>query len=326
MKKKTSPNDIVSFLKTHWPGRRSKKIEEAFSHLKSAIKKGPEPTKISAQRSRDVVTGKTFNILDAVRNTCASHDFFFLSRQLTYHIAATSDLPHVVGNEAQYEAILSELVGYIAKHSPYASKIDIEIKETTLRRGHGLEITFKGRNEALKDISRDNFSKKLFSGVSPEVLQLQACKEAIIKEGGRFTVDLPEPKHTLFRVTLPTVTVVSQPSSNQAIFKYDISISNIANVRKRFGIRKSASLVAQVEEFVRSLLRHPIDIVTAVHDKGIITVIYEIQKEAPQSVAGRISARLGSEKFYIGKKEVDLEFRYNLSAIPPAQLRRGTKY
>jgi hypothetical protein len=148
-----------------------------------------------------------------------------------------------------------------------------------------------------------------------------ACREALVKEGGQLFVEVPEPTQTVFRILMPTIEATNAAIGDHKIFKYDIAIKNIANVRKRFGIKKSESLVSQIEGFVRSLVRHPIDIVTAAHDKGTITAIYEIEKGAAQSVASRISARLGSEKFQIGKKAVDLNFSYNLSALPSVPFR-----
>jgi hypothetical protein len=128
--------------------------------------------------------------------------------------------------------------------------------------------------------------------------------------------DLPKPKQAIFRMILPTSEGArEQDTKPKQLFKYDISISNYANLRKRFGIKKSQVLVGQIEMYVRALVRHPLDIVTAVREKGTITTIYETPKGAAQSVAGRISQRLGSEEFRIGKKIVALSFKYNLSPL-----------
>lgn len=308
-KKKRYMSDPLKFLESCWPGKPSKEVREAFARLKKCVKV-EEPKEV-----------KAFRVLDIVRRSCATHDFLFLSRQLTYHIAAHADLNDVKGNGAQIEAVLSEIIGHIVRRVPRGGRIDIEVKEACLRREPAVEVVFRFVDEKLGDTTRAAYIDGLFGAKSAS--PVLACKEAILKEGGQLTVDLPEPKRPLFRIALRTVASVQVPTADHVIFKYDISIRNMASVRKRFGIKKSESLVAQIEEFVRSLVRHPVDIVTAARDKGVITAIYETQKGAANSVASRISARLGSEKFLIGKLTVDLNFHYHLSALPSVPLRSG---
>ncbi len=316
MKKRHSKDDLIAFLESQWPGKCSKEIKQAFADLKKIAAENPQ-----VRSTRQV--GKSFNILHAVRRICSAHDFFFLSRQITYHISASADVKEVLGNENQIEAVLSELVTHIARRAPHGGKIGIEIRETVQRQAPAIEVLFKSVDEKIGEMSRGAYLEGLFGGRGESGSStIIACKEAISKEGGQLTADLPEPKKTVFRISLKTAASAPAPIGDQEIFKYDIAIKNIATVRKRFGIRKSQSLVAQVENFVRSLVRHPIDIVTAMHDKGIITAIYETQKGAAQSVAGRISSRLGTEKFQIGKMEVDLDFKYQLSALPSIPLKR----
>jgi len=325
MKKRRASNDPVSVLESRWPGKRPKKIENAFIRLKDIFKKRTQVLNSQSRATNSVprhtVSGPSFNILDVARRTCMKHDFLFLSRQLTYHIAATADLPQALGNEAQIEAVVSELVGHIARRAPHGGRIQIGIKETMWRQCPGIEISFRGVDYHIADLNRSTFLKQVLEGGVSDFSPILACREAITKAGGRFIADLPEPQCPIFRIILPTVEVSAVAMGENNLYKYDIAIKNIASVRKRFGIKKSSSLVSQVEEFVRSLVRHPIDIVMAVHDKGTVTAIYETQKGAAESVASRISARLGLEKFQIGKKVVDLDFRYHLSALPSAPIR-----
>ena len=327
MKKSQSPEELIAFLETRWPGRRSKEIRQAFMKLKGVLKQASQQTPRSSgmlmSRSKPHAEPhrKSFNMLDVVRRICARHDFLFLSRQLTYHIAAPADLPEALGNEGEVSAIVSELIGYIARRAPRGGRIDIEIKEGRKQQRPAVEIVFKSMDLEIANLNRATYLKQLFEQEGEVFASpIFACKEALVKEGGQLFVEVPEPTQTVFRILLPTIQATSIVAGDHKIFKYDIAIKNIANVRKRFGIRKSESLVSQIEEFVRSLVRHPIDIVTAVHDKGTITTIYEIEKGAAQSIASRISARLGSEQFQIGKKAVDLNFSYNLSALPSAPL------
>lgn len=322
MKKKRSKEDLIAFLESQWPGKRSREIREAFVELKKIAK--PDAP---AQPLRPVAVkpspAKSFNILEVVRRTCSAHDFLFLSRQITYHISASADLKPVAGNESQIEAVISELITYVARRAPYNSRIGIELKETVQRQGPAVEVIFKTVDEKIGDISCGTYLEGIFGGRGEGGSStIIACKEAIFKEGGQLTADLPEPRRPVFRIILRTIAAAPVPMGDQDIFKYDIAIRNIANVRKRFGIRKSQFLVSQIENFVRSLVRHPIDIVTAMHDKGVITAIYETEKGAAQSVASRISSRLGTEKFQIGKMAVDLDFKYQLSALPSIPLRR----
>lgn len=312
-KKKMWLNDPIAFLESQWPGKPSREIKEAFAALKGILKK--EAPK-GRERAEAGAPPKHFNILDVVRRTCATHDFLFLSRQLTYHIAAAAETRRSSGRESQIEAIISELIGHIARRAPRGSQIDIEIKETTLKQNPAVELLFRAADEKTEGLDKTAFLKQLSE--SPII----ACKEALLKEGGQFSADLPEPRRPVFKVVLKTIEAERLAAGDHEVFKYDIAIKNITSVRKRFGIKKSQSLVHQIEEFVRLLVRHPIDIVTSMYDRGIITAIYETQKGAAQSVAGRISSRLGAEKFKIGKMQVDLDFGYRLSALPAIPLKR----
>lgn len=317
MKKKRSKDELIAFLEARWPGKPSKEIKEAFAQLRKTLEGEPPSLRPAIVKTSPA---KSFNILGVVRRACAAHDFLFLSRQISYHIAASADLKEALGNESRIEAVLSELIAYVARRAPYAGRIDIELKETEERQGPQVEVVFKAADE--KTGSRGAYLDELFGGRGEGGSStIIACKEAVSKEGGQLTADLPEPKRPVFKITLKTLAAREVPVGDHEIFRYDIAIKNMAHVRKRFGIRKSQSLVAQVEEFVRSLVRHPIDIVTAMHDKGIITAIYETQKGAAQSVASRISSRLGTEKFKIGKMEVDLDFKYQLAALPSIPLK-----
>lgn len=326
MNRKKTTKELVIFLESNWPGKCPKDVRAAFTELKKTFNEGL-PARVSASSDKEP-SRRTFNLLDVVRRTCAAHDFLFLSRQLTYHVSANAELKPVAANEGHVEAVFSELIGHIVKRAPHGSRMDIALSETTLRHGPAIEAVFRSVDERTAEQSRAEFIDNVFGAKTGS--SILACKEAIAKEGGVFTADLPEPKKPLFRVALRTIAATNLAAGDNQVFKYEITIRNISNVRKRFGIKKSESLVTQIESFVRSLVRHPIDIVTAMHDKGVVTAIYETQKGAAQSVAGRISARLGSEKFRIGKMEVQLDLKYELTSLPSIPLTRtgddtGTK-
>lgn len=329
MRKKTKKGDPLSFLEKKWPGKPTKEVKNAFTELKKLLRH---------ELGTPVVTGKTgvipavsytkgrpLDILDLIRRTCAAMDLLFLSRQITYHISASSELPYVFADSDQVQSVLSELLRHVVKRAPHGGRIDISLEEVATRRGKGVEITLGSVDRHISDVSRAGLMRQLFgeqeSGGHSSIF---TCREVIVKQGGHLSVDMPEPKLVVFKMALPIVLAPEISAGEQQTFKYDIIIQNIASLRKRFGIKKSYGLVSQVENYVRSLVRHPVDIVMAVPDKGIITAIYETHKGAAQSVASRISHRLGSEEFRIGKNVVELSFKYNLSLLPPSQIPLST--
>lgn len=326
MVKKGHLDDPLAFLEKKWPGRRSQEVKKVFSLLKKKLAKQAIPSPKSAKKEKPtpapcLAKGEPFNILDLIRQTCSALDLLFLSRQIIYHISASSNLSYVFADSDQTQSVLSELLRHIVKRSPHGGRIDISLNEVTTRNGKGVEIALKGVDEKSAGLTRTTLIKHFF-GEEPsgKHSSIFSCREAVVKQGGQLTLDLPQPKHVVFCVTLPTVIAPQVTTSEQQTFKYDITIKNIANVRKRFGIKKSHVLVTQVENYVRSLIRHPIDIVMSAPDKGVITTIYETPRGSAQSVASRISHRLGSEEFRVGKKPVELNFGYHLSLLPPSQL------
>lgn len=331
-KKNIIAGNPITFLEENWPGKRTKKVKDAFATLKNLVnsllvarreeaseREGGD--ELSEIKLTDLQHAEPFNILDLIRSTCSTLDMLFLSKQITYHIAASSELSAVYANPEQLQSVLSELLRNIIKGMPHGERVDISLKEIPMRNGHGIEVAVRSVDKSNESASIASFLKKLFgeSG-GTETTTMFACREAIIKQGGQLSVDLPKPKEPLYRVVLPTVGTPSLSAAEQKTFKYQITITNIASVRKRFGIKKSHGFVAQIENYIRSLVRHPIDIVMAEHDKGVITAIYDSPKGNAQSVASRISQRLGSEEFKIGKKIVDVSFKYQLSALPKSEM------
>lgn len=325
MKKTMKEKNPLSFLEKKWPGKLPKEVKGAFSELKKMLKhEFREPVVTEKAKTgpiRSYAKGKPLDILDLIRRTCAALDLLFLSRQITYHIAASSELSYVFADADQVQSVLSELLRHVVKRAPHGGRIDISMDEVVTRRGRSVEITLGSIDRYISDMTRAGLMRQFFGeqeGGSHS--SIFTCREVMVKQGGHLSVDMPEPKLVIFKIALPTVVAPEVSAGEQQTFKYDIVIQNIANLRKRFGIKKSHGLVSQVENYVRSLVRHPVDIVMAVPDKGIITAIYETNKGAAQSVASRISHRLGSEEFRIGKNVVEINFKYNLSLLPPSQV------
>ncbi|MFH1829864.1 MAG: hypothetical protein ABH871_03705 [Pseudomonadota bacterium] len=266
--------------------------------------------------------------LDLIKQVLRSQDMLFLSRQVAYHIASEAELPDAWANTDQVRLVLSKLMEHIVKRSPRRSNISINLKEFSLRCGPGVEFKIISTDRLLEKMDRSAFMASLFTANidSESGVSLTECRESILRQRGRFWVDLPKTNQPVYHVVLPTSEEVANVErAEHYTFKYDILISNFAAVRKRFGICKSQSLVEQIEHYVRSLVRYPMDMVMSVGEEGIITTIYETEGGIAESVASRISQRLGREIFRIGKNTVELTFKYHLSAlkVTPANHRKA---
>ncbi len=323
----------LEYLQEKWPGKPTKQIKEAFNKLQKVLdEKDAQIEKLSKKTSKArskieelpkpiiAKEAEPCSAINIVQQTCASLDLLFLSKRITYHIAADSELSPIFASSDEVQAVLAEMFRRIVKRMPHGERIDIALDEVSLRQGRGIEIKLNSieRDDAAKNLA--GLLQELFGeGGQDAEASLFACREAIMKQGGQLTVDLPKPKHPVFRLVMPTVGTLSLACSDQYTYKYIITLKNIANIRKRFGIKKSYGFVSQIENYVRSLLRHPVDIVMSDPDKGVITAIYDTTKGAAQSVSSRISERLGSEEFKIGKKKVDVQMKYSLKSLTSAK-------
>jgi len=260
-----------------------------------------------------------FDPLDLVRKVLIDSDMLFLSRQIAYHMAAASNLPKVFADPEQVRFVLSKLIEHVVKKSARRSSVAMEISTHSLRREPGVEIRMQGTDRLTESKDASTLMAALYSPIPDEQsgVALARLRETLLRMNGRMWVDLPKPSRPLYHMVLPASEQAAekQTADNQT-FKYDIHIMNFANVRKRFGIRKSASLVEQIERYVRSIVRYPMDMVMSLPDKGVVTTIYETQGGAAESLASRISQRLGKEGFRIGRRPVELTFSYKLSALP----------
>lgn len=259
-----------------------------------------------------------FDPLDLFRRALMSQDMLFLSRQVTYHLAAAAGDLEVFADSDQIYLALTRLIEHIVRRAPRGSSIEIGLRPFALRSGPGIEIDIACQDRYLDHPGgQPLLSALLTESVDPHSgVALSQCQETVRRQRGRLWADIPKPHQIVYHMILPSSPEGAhrQGMESQA-FKYDIFISNYASVRKHYGIRKSQSLVEQVEHYVRSLVRYPMDMVMSVSDKGMITTIYETQLGAAESVASRISQRLGREEFRIGKKPVELSFRYHLAPL-----------
>ncbi len=264
--------------------------------------------------------------LEMVRKTLAAQDMLFLSRQVAYHLSASSDLPKIWADPEEARRVLGKLLEHIVKRAPRRSNVDMELATHSLRSGTGVEIRLQSIDHRLEEVDASAFMATLYSPAPDDVsgVMLGELREMALGMQGRMWADLPKPGNPVFHLLFPTTEVsAEQPKSEHQTFKYDIQISNYASVRKRFGIKKSLSLVDQVERYVRSLVRYPMDMVMSAAEKGTVTTIYETQGGAAESVASRISKRLGKEEFHIGRRPVELTFRYKLQPLGVTQTGRS---
>jgi hypothetical protein len=313
----------LDFLEKSWPVTLTSEAKSAFDALKSAL--GNKPTAISDTPKPEEASwppvenvDRHFDIMGLIRHVLSSHDMLFLSRQVTYHISASADIPKVWAEREHVSEVFSKLIGHMARRASRSSKIGIEIKGVSLHSGPGVEIKCTGTDRLLDEKAGRDFISAIFHGEDAEgdSKTIAECRSLVLNQRGQLWVDILKPHQPAYNVVLPANEQAAGPHPTEhRTYKYDISITNYANVRKRFGIRKSLSLVEQIEHYIKSLVRYPIDMVMAIGEKGMITTIYETQQGTAESVASRISQRLGREEFRIGKRSVDLMFRYDLSLL-----------
>lgn len=259
-----------------------------------------------------------FDTLELVRKVLTTSDMLFLSRQVAYHISTSGDIPKAWTDPERMRHILSRLLEHIVKRAPRRSYVSMELDTHSLRSGPGIELRLRSTDRHLEGVETSAFMATLYSSEPDGVsgISLAELREMILKSHGRMWVDLPKPTSPVYHVVIPTTDKTADvPRVDHQTFKYDIQITNYSSVRKRFGIRKSLSLVEQVERFVRSLVRYPMDMVMSAGEKGIVTTIYETEGGGAESISSRISHRLGREAFHIGRKPVELNFHYKLSAL-----------
>lgn len=317
--------DLVAldFIEKSWPGCIPAKVHEAFADLRAMLRQASSSAEaVAAARApwppKEEGGTRYFDALDLIRRTLRAHDLLFLSRQVTYHIATSADLPMGWADVDQVHHVFSQIIEHVVRRAARSSRISIGLSTFSLRSGPGIEISFSSVDRHLSEVDRHAFLTELFQDKIDEMsgISLSDCRQIAVRQRGQLWVDLPKPNRPSYHLVLPlSPEAQAQAAPVQQTFKYDISIANYADMRKRFGIKKSQSLVTQIEHYVRSLVRYPIDVVMALSDKGIITTIYETQRGTAQSVASRISQRLGAETFRIGKKQVEVAFSYHLSPL-----------
>ena len=261
-----------------------------------------------------------FDIMTKMQQVCSTHDILFLQKQIHYHISASADLPKVYANPEQILLVLSNMIPNAVKYAPRGSDIDVHIKEVSLRQGAGVEVTIINTSEEFTERDRYHIFEKFYKTKASDSSKssgfgLAMCREIIQQSHGQLWVDIPTKGKVAFAFVVPCAEIKGPAKVLHHTFKYDITLANFTELKSKFGIEKTQNLLEQIEESVRGLVRYPVDVVTTFEQSGIVSTIYETQEGNASSVAARISQKLGSEHFRIGKNSVDLTFQYRLSTL-----------
>lgn len=293
----------LSKLRRHLARPPSKEIEKLFSHIEKAL------TGLKARRLR---SPKAFSFVSLVQQVLKLHDILFLNRHLSYHVVAPSDLPPAAGNPEEAMTVLSELLETTARQAAFGSRLEIHLQ----RADGAIQIHLAYEGKAMTDLDRRRFIEEIYGTVQKEgsLSGIATAKDILRHVGGQFWLAFPSETGVTLTFNWPAEGAARKASAF-ATYKYDIWLTDFRKIRQSFGIPKSGRLVAQVEKAVRSLVRHPMDIVIGFPNQGMVTTIYESQEGAGSSVAGRISSRLRTESFRVGTKKIKPKFRYQLSEL-----------
>ena len=298
-----SSNHALEWLKEHWQ-KKSTKSAQAFRLLEEALKNA----EACYRGQREV------GILDLVRNVLLQCDKTCLSKQISYHISAASDLPTIFVDPDKITISLKNIVEYIAENTPRGGKFEIKFDGYPLRGQPGIKGTFIIESSSLKHKTEAELLTSAF--LSKENTKITSSRNIITKEGGQLWLEMPKQKHMQLNFVLPSKSSQKDDVVQEA-YRYEVVFTNYPSVRKRFGKKKALYLLGEIERYIKTLVRYPFDMVVATPEKAMVTIIYETPSSAAKSVTSRVSQRLGSEKFQIGKHVVSINFRYNL--LPLAQ-------
>ncbi len=305
-------------------GAFAKKCEESFKMMRAKIEDLESYMQMidssSAVERPASKKDNYFDVLRLVQNSCLNHDILFLRRQISYHVSSASNLPKVFADKDKILIALNNIIASCVKILPHRGQIDISLKQVEDRYGDNVEVSVVGKGRVISSQERSKIFGELFEikeiSDEAEILGLTVCKRIIQEFYGQFWIEFPKEDEIEISFRLPCDDISKLGGKiSRHTFKYDISIPDFVTIKDKFGDTKSEGLLTQVEEYVRSLVRHPIDIVVAFANSGVVSAIYETPEGAAQSVAGRISQKLAEEEFRIGKKPIDISFKYKLSAI-----------
>lgn len=303
----------IDRLKSRWPKPLAKEAVRLFEQIGQSIvtlKKELGPSRNGTQPS--------FDFVPLVQRVLKVHDILFLNRRLSYHVVSTIDLPQAFGSEEEATVVLTELVATAVRHTGFGSRLEIKIQGAQLREGGAIQTKLAFEGKVFSDLDRRRLLEEIYGHAEGgmETSPMTFAKMVLRRSGGQFWLEFP--KETTMALTLNWPAYPVFPKKEGTHFgtcKYDIRLLGFGRIRQRFGIPKANRLVTQVEGLIRSLVRHPMDIVIAFPSQGMVTTIYESQEGSTASVATRISQRLKNESFRIGKRNILPKFRYQLAFL-----------
>ena len=293
-----------------WPKPIPKKVGHLFE---KAQKNLTELKKNGIGHLSHSKKDKSFDFVDFINQLLKTHDFLFLSRKLSYHVVTTTDLPRAFGSQDEGMAVLTELLAFSAKHADFNSRLEIQIKSVQLRAGPAIEIKFIYQGKTLTELDHQKILEKFYG---KETGGISLARMSLRKFGGQFWLEFPKQNHVALTFNWPAFDMAQDKAKRSySTYQYDILITDYSKIRQRFGIVRARKMLGMVENFVKTLVRHPVDMVMAFPERGMVTAIYESQEGTASSVSTRISQKLKKETFRLGRKNVSPQFRYQLSFL-----------
>ncbi|MDP2599136.1 MAG: hypothetical protein Q8P84_00170 [Deltaproteobacteria bacterium] len=311
--------EALDRLQTKWPKPLPQEVEKIFHAAKKTIDGLKRDLAKKTKTKRAVSGGKnSFDFVASIHEVLKAHDLLFLSRQLTYHVVTMSDLPQAFGSKEEALSILTELLAISTKQALFGSKLEIQVKQLNLKEGAFVETRFVYGGKPLTDLDRQQMLETFYGAAETggDSAGLAVVRSTLRSLGGQLWIEFPKEDVVALTFYWPAFDISkSGRAPNTGTYKYDITLVDYAKIRQRFGVERSKKLVGLLEQFVKSLVRYPVDMVISFSEKGIISAIYESQEGAASSVATRISQRLKKESFRLGSKRVTPSFRYQLTFL-----------
>lgn len=304
-------------LKKKWPKPFTQEIRSLFKEAQENLKILRKETNGLAKRPKG--GNNFFDFVSLIHPLIKNQDLVFLSRQLSYHIITTDDLPEAFGSGEEAVAVLTELLLAISKQASFGSQLEISLKGMKLREGPAIQVRFDYRGKNITEEQRQKVIEEIYGLTLGGKLQKKGiayAKMLLRRVRGQFWLEFPKENQMAIAFYWPAFdTTIAKLPSVYGTYQCNILLTDYTKIRQRFGIVRARKLVAQIETLIRSLVRVPIDMVIAFPEKGMITTIYESQEGAAATVANRISNRLKKEAFRLGKKNVTPKFHYHLSYL-----------
>lgn len=256
------------------------------------------------------------DVLHELQQVIQANDAAFLQHHLTHHLRAGKDLPKACAVPEQVRMIAGELLAYLLQVAAKGSTVTMELREVPLKQGAGLECTFTGACPAFSEQDRYRLFEE-FSGVrnngrpSPFVL----CRRAIEACHGQLWVEIPTKGKVALTFVIPCVRDAALRVTHARV-KCDAIVTNYTTLRETYGTVKAATLLQQMEERMRRVIRAPLDAVAAFEPRGIVSTIMDLPSDAVEIVVDRLRVALNHSPFHIGRHPIHVDIDYQLTTLP----------